>query len=364
MQETTDPMPKRRLPGDEYTEETHDAAMSAVALIAANVCARFSCISARMCRVLTSSFSLADRIFASSSTFALSMASCTPISARRSSDASRKSNSSFSPARFASSCRMFDASCSVSSSRSAAFFCASSWATRAWWSLELCSSLFRFSSSRIWIVFCSSSHLSFSICILTFATSRSASDAFRFSTRSARASRSTASRNSSLNAWMTASCAIVRLRPSSRPSSTAAWLSTCSDRKRPTSASRRTKPSSVLACENCSTSTFATVRTIWSIISSRFFLLSVCSSTIATTSLSSFSIVLSQYSARAARCWRDPMAAIKRWLSLNSITFLVMFDTPLAFVQRRSGNKATALGMIGWTSWAMMPSCRFEKNLL
>mmetsp|Transcript_29300 Transcript_29300/g.81823 ORF Transcript_29300/g.81823 Transcript_29300/m.81823 type:complete len:329 (-) Transcript_29300:173-1159(-) len=327
--------------------KTHCAAISAVALIAASVCARFSVISACIALRFTSSFSRAARIFASSSTLAFSIASCTPISARRSSEARRSCSSSFSPACLASSWRMLDASCSWRSSRSAAFFCASSCATRASWSFELWSSVLRCSSARSLTVFCSSSHLSLSMLRFTRATSRSASDDFRFSTRSALASRSTAARKSSLNAWMTASCAIVLLRTSSMPTRTLAWFSTCSRLNLATSASSRTKPSSVLAWENCSTSTLATVRTIWSIISSRFFLLSFCSSNTAIISLSSFSMVASQWSAFDARYCREPMAAMRRWLSRRSITFLVKFETPFALVHRRSGRSATALGMIG-----------------
>mmetsp|Transcript_114803 Transcript_114803/g.331784 ORF Transcript_114803/g.331784 Transcript_114803/m.331784 type:complete len:216 (+) Transcript_114803:1453-2100(+) len=215
-----------------------------------------------MARKFTSSLSRAARIFASSSTFAFSIASWTPISARRSSDASRIFSSSFSPACFASSCLMLEASCSCSNSRSAAFFCANSWATRALCNSELWSSVFRCSSPRNLMVFCSSSHLSRSMLRFTSATSRSASDVFRFSTRSARASRSTAARKSSLNAWIATSWAIVRFRTSSRPRSSEAWSSTCCVLKRDTSASSRTKPSSVFAWENWRTSTFATVRTI------------------------------------------------------------------------------------------------------
>mmetsp|Transcript_13147 Transcript_13147/g.41473 ORF Transcript_13147/g.41473 Transcript_13147/m.41473 type:complete len:251 (+) Transcript_13147:1542-2294(+) len=204
-----DPMARARFCGELYTVETQLNTMSPVALMAARVCCRFSCISARMARTFTSSFSLAALIFAACSTLALSMASCTPISARLSSDCRRSSSSSFSPCRLCSSCLMFDSSCFCSSSKSATFFCAVSWATLSWCSFELWSSLFRCSSARRSIVFRSSSQRSFSMLRLMSATSTSASAALRFSTRSARASRSTAERKSSMNFWMIASCPSV-----------------------------------------------------------------------------------------------------------------------------------------------------------
>mmetsp|Transcript_78469 Transcript_78469/g.233772 ORF Transcript_78469/g.233772 Transcript_78469/m.233772 type:complete len:264 (+) Transcript_78469:1196-1987(+) len=192
MAMTTDPMARARFCGELYTAAIQLKTMSAVALMAASVCCRFSCISTRIARMFTSSFSRAALIFAACSTLAFSIASCTPISARLSSDCRRRSNSSFSPCRLCSSCLMFDSSCFCISSKSAALFCAVSWATRSWCSLELWSSLLRCSSARRLIVFCSSSQRSFSMLRLMSATSTSASAALRFSTRSARASRSTA----------------------------------------------------------------------------------------------------------------------------------------------------------------------------
>mmetsp|Transcript_124214 Transcript_124214/g.362566 ORF Transcript_124214/g.362566 Transcript_124214/m.362566 type:complete len:292 (-) Transcript_124214:448-1323(-) len=291
MATITDPMAKARFCGELYTVEIQLKTMSPVALIAASVCCLFSCISARMVRMFTSSFSLAAFSLPSSSTLAFSMASCTPISARRSSDCSRRSRSSFSPSRLCSSWRMFDSSCFCSMSRSAAFFCAVSWATRSWCSFELWSSLLRCSSSRRLIVFCSSSQRSFSICFLIFVTSISASAALRFSTRSARASRSTASRKSSMNFAMTASCASVLFVAISR-----SCLASETSRR------RSTKLSSVFARACWSTSALATVRMIWSSISSRLRRLSFCSSTTASMSPSSVPMALSQYCARAARC--------------------------------------------------------------
>mmetsp|Transcript_44144 Transcript_44144/g.93990 ORF Transcript_44144/g.93990 Transcript_44144/m.93990 type:complete len:200 (+) Transcript_44144:1349-1948(+) len=195
--------------------------------MASSTCCRLSCASARTFRKLTSSFSRAARMLASDSTLAFSMASCTPISARRSSLFKRKSSSSFSPFFLASSWRMLDSSCDLKSSRSASFFCANSWATRSWCSFELWSSLLRCSSARMLMVFCSSSQRKRSMLRFTRATSRSASDVFRFSTRSARASRSTAARNSSLKAAMLAFCSSVVLRTSAKPLCTTAWFSSC-----------------------------------------------------------------------------------------------------------------------------------------
>mmetsp|Transcript_125795 Transcript_125795/g.350511 ORF Transcript_125795/g.350511 Transcript_125795/m.350511 type:complete len:336 (+) Transcript_125795:1576-2583(+) len=327
--------------------------MSAVALIAARVCCRFSCISARSFRMFTSSFSRAALILAASSILARSMASCTPISARLSSDCRRRSSSSFSPWRLCSSCLMLDSSCFCISSRSAAFFCAVSWATLSWCSFVLWSSLLRCSSSRILIVFCSSSQRSSSMLRFTRATSTSASAALRFSTRSARASRSTAWRKSSMNFSMTASCASVLLVAISRSCRASAM-------SRPSC----TKLSSALARACWRTSTLVTVRMIWSSISSRFRLLSFCSSTTASMSFSSWPIVLSQYSALLDRNCREPTVTISTWLSRSIITFFVTLDTPFAFVQRLSGRSETAAGMTLCSSCVMMPSCRFEKNLL
>mmetsp|Transcript_40641 Transcript_40641/g.91685 ORF Transcript_40641/g.91685 Transcript_40641/m.91685 type:complete len:223 (-) Transcript_40641:474-1142(-) len=222
------------------------------------------------------------------------MASWTAISARFSSDSRRRRRSSFSPFCFSFSCRIFDSSCSFMTSRSAAFFCASSCATRCWWSLELWSSFLLCSSPRSSIVFCSSSHRTFSMLRFTRATSTSASAAFRFSTRSRRASRSTAARNSALKSSMSASCASVLLLTSSRLCLRATCLSSCCDRNWFMSCSRRTKPSSVFTRAICRTSTLATVRMIWSSMSSRFLRLSFCSSTTATISFCSLSIALSQ----------------------------------------------------------------------
>mmetsp|Transcript_35753 Transcript_35753/g.93358 ORF Transcript_35753/g.93358 Transcript_35753/m.93358 type:complete len:219 (+) Transcript_35753:1344-2000(+) len=212
-----EPMPSARLAGERNTKVTQERTMSAVSLMAASVCSRFSAISAFIARRLTSSLSRAALILASSSILALSTASRTPISARRSSDWSRSSRSSFSPCRLTSSCRRLEASCSFIRSRSASFFCSVSWATRAWCSWVLWSSLLRCSSPRSAMVFCSSDHRIASISCLTFSTSSSVSTAFRFSTRSARASRSTASRNSAMKAAMALSCSRVAFRSSSRP---------------------------------------------------------------------------------------------------------------------------------------------------
>mmetsp|Transcript_60949 Transcript_60949/g.170480 ORF Transcript_60949/g.170480 Transcript_60949/m.170480 type:complete len:339 (+) Transcript_60949:1430-2446(+) len=338
--------------------------MSAVALIASKICCRRSSCSARMWRKCTSSFSRRSRILASCSIFDCSIAFKTSISARFSSDWSLNKRSSFSPFCLACSCRMFESSCSFMSSMSAAFFWANSCATRSWWSFELCSWLFRCSSSLIWIVFCSSSHRNFSMLRFTNCTSKSASLFFRCSTRSARASLSTAARNSSMNLAMLTSCASVLFRTSSRPCCSALRPSSWRALNLVMSASIRTTPCSVLVSACCIISTFAMTRTICSSSSSRFRLLSFCSWMTWTISFSSFSMASSQWSAFFASSCKAPKAANNIWLSRSIMTFLVTLDMPFAFVQRRSGRSATALGIVLWISCVMTPSCRLEKNLL
>mmetsp|Transcript_2300 Transcript_2300/g.6804 ORF Transcript_2300/g.6804 Transcript_2300/m.6804 type:complete len:228 (-) Transcript_2300:337-1020(-) len=225
-------------------------------------------------------------------------------------------------------------------------------------------SLSRFSCSLSLMVFCSSPHFSFSMLRLISWTSTSPSTAFLFSTRSALASRSTASLKSRWKSAILVFCVTTSPRTPSRPVSSSTRLASWNFLNCWTSSSRRTKPCSVLTKACCMTSTLATVRTMWSSISSRLTLLWFCSSRTPDMSLSSFSIVKSQWSAFRASSCTEPIVAISTWLSRRSITFFVMLDTPFAFVHRRSGTFATALGMIGWSSCAMMPSCRLEKNLL